>query len=98
MNQYPGEAFTKAHSPEAVVFVPRAFHVDNFRLQLREGKEEHTVTRIKRTKVHWDRGLRRFSWKRFGLIKALIDVEGKDDGWRQISWPKEANRDKQSRQ
>ena len=105
-NQYPGEAFTPEHTPSAIVFLPKAYHVDNLRLQVEDAGESHTVSRIKRSAVTWDRRLRRFHWKRYGLVPKLISPEvlAEDgtvekpahSGWLQIAWPREATRETQS--
>lgn len=104
-NQYPGEAFTPEHSPSAIVFLPKAYHVDNLRLQVEDAGVSHTVSRIKRSAVTWDRRLRKFHWKRYGLVSKLITPEilAEDGtletpahtGWLQIAWPREAGREPQ---
>lgn len=60
------------------------------RLQVRDGDQEYTSTRVRKTKVTWDRRLRRFSWKRYALVPALSGKVGDEDaGWRELPWPKE---------
>lgn len=97
-SQYPGEAFSP-DAPTQIIYLPRSYHVDNFRLQVEDQGLTHTVTRMKRSAITWDRNYRRFSWKRYGLVTSLIAPETKDDlgniitkahtGWLQIAWPRE---------
>ncbi|GAA5868151.1 hypothetical protein JCM8547_003358 [Rhodosporidiobolus lusitaniae] len=68
---------------------PRAFHVSNLRLQVCDGEDEYTATRVRKSKVTWDRRLRRFAWKRYALVPALGGKTEGDAGWRELPWPKE---------
>ncbi|GAA5895003.1 hypothetical protein JCM6882_008262 [Rhodosporidiobolus microsporus] len=65
----------------------RSFHVSNVRLQVRDGENEYTATRVRKSKVTWDRRLRRFAWKRYALVPEL--GTGAEGGWRELPWPKE---------
>ncbi|GAA5990887.1 hypothetical protein JCM11641_002871 [Rhodosporidiobolus odoratus] len=89
-SEYPGQQlepdFNGGESGGTYVS-PRPYHVSNLRLQVRDGEHEYTSTRIRKSKVTWDRRLRRFAWKRYALVPELSG-EG-DAGWREVRWPKE---------
>ncbi|GAA6029733.1 hypothetical protein JCM8097_001024 [Rhodosporidiobolus ruineniae] len=89
-NEYPGQQlepdFTISETG-GTYLAPRSYHVSNVRLQVRDGEHEYTATRVRKTKVTWDRRLRRFAWKRYALVPEL-GSEG-DAGWRELAWPKE---------
>ncbi|GAA6060429.1 hypothetical protein JCM10212_002197 [Sporobolomyces blumeae] len=92
-DEYPGQSTEpefKGGDAQATYLVPRAFHLSNVRLQVRDGGEEYTATRVRKGPVSWDRRYRRFSWKRYALVPQLGGVEGSGDkGWRELAWPKE---------
>lgn len=92
-NEYPGQSLEPGYSggdAQATYSVPRPFHLSNLRLQIRDGGEEYTATRVRKGPVSWDRRLRRFNWKRYALVPQLGGVEGDaDKGWRELPWPKE---------
>ncbi|SCZ98223.1 BZ3500_MvSof-1268-A1-R1_Chr7-1g09062 [Microbotryum saponariae] len=95
--QYPGEALTASYSggdAQATYYQPRAYHVSNLRLQVTDGGKTYTATRLRRSKVTWDRRNGRFHWHRYGLVPELVGTEiegaqgGTHTGWVKIPWPK----------
>ncbi|GAA6052259.1 hypothetical protein JCM3770_007405 [Rhodotorula araucariae] len=89
--EYPGQQlepdFANTGDAGGTYTVPRPFHVSNVRLQVRDGDHEYTATRVRKTKVTWDRRYRRFAWKRYVLVPEL-GANG-ESGWRELPWPKE---------
>ncbi|GAA5937319.1 KOW motif domain-containing protein [Sporobolomyces koalae] len=92
-NEYPGQSLEPNFSgrdAQSTYSVPKPIHLSNLRLQIRDGAEEYTATRVRKGPVSWDRRLRRFSWKRYALVPQLGGIEGDaDKGWRELPWPKE---------
>ncbi|GAA5974760.1 hypothetical protein JCM5350_001281 [Sporobolomyces pararoseus] len=92
-NEYPGQSLEPGYTggdAQATYTVPKPFHLSNLRLQIRDGPEEYTATRVRKGPVSWDRRLRRFNWKRYALVPQLGGTEGDaDKGWRELPWPKE---------
>lgn len=92
-NEYPGQSLEPGYSggdAQATYLTPKPFHLSNLRLQIRDGPEEYTATRVRKGPVTWDRRLRRFAWKRYALVPQLGGTEGDaDKGWRELPWPKE---------
>ncbi|GAA5924418.1 hypothetical protein JCM1841_001694 [Sporobolomyces salmonicolor] len=96
-NEYPGQqldASWPGGDAHGTFLSPISFHVSNLRLQVRDGADEYTATRVRKTKVTWDRRLRRFAWKRYALVPQLgaevpePGAGGADDkGWREVPWP-----------
>ncbi|GAA6014760.1 hypothetical protein JCM10207_006931 [Rhodosporidiobolus poonsookiae] len=90
--EYPGQQLEPdfAGGDAAGTYLsPRSFHISNVRLQVRDGEHEYTATRVRKSKVTWDRRLRRFAWKRYALIPDLAGQTENDAGWRELPWPKE---------
>ncbi|GJN89849.1 hypothetical protein Rhopal_002838-T1 [Rhodotorula paludigena] len=90
-NEYPGQQLEPDHQATGdaggTYLTPRPFHVANLRLQVRDGEHEYTATRVRKSKVTWDRRLRRFAWKRYVLVPELGTTD--EAGWRELPWPKE---------
>ncbi|KDE07878.1 hypothetical protein MVLG_01971 [Microbotryum lychnidis-dioicae p1A1 Lamole] len=95
--QYPGEALNASYSggdAQATYYQPRAYHVSNLRLQVTDAGKTYTATRLRRSKVTWDRVKGRFHWHRYGLVPDLVgtEIEGAQGqthtGWVKIPWPK----------
>ncbi|GAA5869940.1 hypothetical protein JCM1840_007677 [Sporobolomyces johnsonii] len=91
-NEYPGQQLEPnwpGGDAHGTFLAPRPFHVSNLRLQVRDGADEYTATRVRKTKVVWSRSERRPVWKRYALVPEL-GAEGVDDkGWREVPWPTE---------
>ncbi|GAA5821880.1 hypothetical protein JCM11251_004758 [Rhodosporidiobolus azoricus] len=88
--EYPGQQLEPSFSSGdagGTYVAARAFHISNVRLQVRDGEHEYTATRVRKSKITWDRRLRRFAWKRYALVPEL--GTGEEGGWRELPWPKE---------
>ncbi|BGO98434.1 DNA-directed RNA polymerase subunit [Rhodotorula toruloides] len=88
--EYKGQALDPNYNPPdgGVYYVPRSFHVSNLRLVYTHKNQEYLATRIRKSKVTWNRRLRRFSWRRYVLVPALATNHGAAQ-WRRLVWPVE---------
>ncbi|BGO90617.1 hypothetical protein NBRC10512_000181 [Rhodotorula toruloides] len=88
--EYKGQALDPNYNPPegGIYYIPRSFHVSNLRLVYTHKNEEYLATRIRQTKVTWNRRLRRFSWRRYVLVPALATNHGAAQ-WRRLVWPVE---------